>query len=240
MPALQDFPLSEESTSRIIGREVLAVTAAALLYPLGWIKRSRPTVRRAEQRTVVLVHGYLGNPSCFAALRAYLRLAGKGPTLSFRYRAGDSVEAAAINLKAFLKEHVRGGRIDLVCHSLGGIISQVYLCELGGARRVDRCITLGSPHRGTYNAYWITGRTGRDLRPDSKLLKRLRAKRHLAKRVRFLSIVGGSDNIIIPRVFAAGKTDTVVVPGLGHLGLLFSPTVFKAVATCLDAKLRRV
>jgi len=41
--------------------------------------------------------------------------------------------------------------------------------------------------------------------------------------------VAGSDNIVIPRVFAAGD-DLVYVPNLGHLGMLFSPSVFRAVA----------
>ena len=39
----------------------------------------------------------------------------------------------------------------------------------------------------------------------------------------------GSDNLVVPRVFAADE-DVVHIPGLGHVGLLFSPTVFRAVA----------
>jgi len=50
--------------------------------------------------------------------------------------------------------------------------------------------------------------------------------------VRFTSVVAGSDNIVIPRVFAAGD-DLVYVPNLGHLGMLFSPSVFRAVASRL-------
>jgi hypothetical protein len=46
--------------------------------------------------------------------------------------------------------------------------------------------------------------------------------------VRFTSIVAGSDNVVIPRVFAAGD-DLVYVPDVGHLGMLFSPLAFRAV-----------
>jgi hypothetical protein len=75
----------------------------------------------------------------------------------------------------------------------------------------------------------VASRVGRELRPDSPFLARLDASRASAARVRFASIVAGSDNIIIPRVFSS--SDAVVhVPGLGHLGLLFSPTAFRAVA----------
>ena len=58
-------------------------------------------------------------------------------------------------------------------------------------------------------------------------------------RVREADLRGGytkgadwADNIVIPRVFAAGD-DLVYVPHLGHLGMLFSPSVFGAVASRL-------
>jgi len=130
---------------------------------------------------------------------------------------------------------VRGGRVDLVCHSLGGLIARTWLQLLGGARRVDRCIMLGTPVSGTYNAYWLTSRVGRELRPGSRLLQRLEATQNAASAVRFSSIVAGSDNIVIPRVFSAAEGELVHVPDLGHTGLLFSPKVFRAVRTRLTA-----
>ncbi len=178
---------------------------------------------------MVLVHGYLGNRSSFFPLALYLKARGVGRLLPVSYSASQGVERAAVELRDFLRQRVRGGRIDLVCHSLGGVIARVYLQLLGGARRVDRCITLGTPHRGTYNAYWLFSRIGRELRPDSRLLERLAATRSAASAVRFSSIVAGSDNIVIPRVFSAAEEDVVHLPDLGHMGLLFSPRVFRAV-----------
>ena len=227
--SLQDFPITQEPATRVIGRELLALAAASLLYPLGLRRSQRRTPRRAEQRTVVLVPGYLANRGSLLPLSAYLRTRGYKQILAYEYSGAAGIEQAGIGLRDFLRERVRGGRIDLVCHSLGGVVARVYLQQLGGARRVDRCITLGTPHRGTYNAYWLASRVGRELRPDSPFLARLDAGRAGAARVRFASIVAGSDNIVIPRVFSS--TDAVVhVPGLGHLGLLFSPTAFRAVA----------
>ncbi|MFL5309203.1 MAG: lipase family alpha/beta hydrolase, partial [Myxococcales bacterium] len=212
-----------------VGREILALAAASLLFPFGLRRSAKRTQRRAEQRTVVLVHGYLANRGPLLPLAAYLRTRGHKQILAYEYGGAAGIEQAAIGLRDFLRQRVRGGRIDLVCHSLGGLVARVYLQQLGGARRVDRCITLGTPHRGTYNAYWVTSRVGRELRPDSPFLARLDASRAGAGQVRFASIVAGSDNIVIPRVFASD--DAVVhVPGLGHLGLLFSPTAFRAVA----------
>jgi len=231
---VQDFPPSDRPAPGIIGRELLGLAASSVLFPFGIAASKARTPRRQAQRTVVLVHGYLGNRSSFFPLAAYLKARGLGPLLSFSYSGSRGVDGAALELREFLRERVRGGRIDLVCHSLGGLVARVYLQQLGGARRVDRCITLGTPHRGTYNAYWVASRIGRELRPDSPLLARLDSSRPAAAGVRFASIVAGSDNIVIPRVFSS--TDSVVhVPGLGHLGLLFSPTAFRAVADRLAA-----
>lgn len=224
----RDFPTSERPALQLVAREVGALALFSLLHPFGWRAQRKRTARRAEQRTVVLVHGYGGNRTTFLPLRAYLRAHGVRQMLSFDYRASGGIEAAARGLRDYLRQSVRGGRVDLVCHSLGGLVARVYLEQLGGARRVDRCISLGTPHRGTYNAYWLASRVGRELRPDSALLERLAASAARPSRVQYTSIVAGADNVVIPRVFAADG-DVVHVPDVGHLGMLFSPGVFRAV-----------
>ncbi len=226
---IQDLPPSKVKTRWLLFQESLAFAASGLLIPFGLTRSSARTARRADQRTIVLVHGYLANRSSLLPLRAYLRFRGLKQILSFDYRSGPGIRAAAAGLRDDLRRNVRGGRIDLVCHSMGGLVARFYLQELGGARRVDRCITLGTPHRGTYNAYWVASKVGRQLRPDSPLLARLESTRHAAANVRFTSIVGGADNIVLPRVFGAHE-DLVYLPDLGHMGLLFSPTVFRVVA----------
>ncbi len=232
---IQDFPVSERPAAAIVCCEVLAFAASCVLHPFGWVRReSASTERRRDQRTIVLLPGYLANRTCFLPLAGYLRARGAPAVLTYEYDSGQGVERAAIGLREFLKRHVRGGRVDLVGHSLGGLVARTYLQELGGARRVDRCVTLGTPHRGTYNAYWLTSRVARELRPDSRLLERLEASRAGAAGVRYTSIVAGSDNIVIPRVFASGE-DLVHVPHLGHMGLLFSHTVLRTVADRLLA-----
>jgi triacylglycerol lipase len=229
---IQDFPVSEHPAWRPIARELLGVAAAAVLFPFG-IKRSRRRTRRQPiQRTAVLVHGYLANRSTLFPLAAALRLQGIDQVLSFNYDSGKGVEQAARALRDYLRTHVRGGRIDLVCHSLGGLVARVYLQELGGSRRVDRCITLGTPHQGTYGSYWLWSRVGRELRPDSSLLSRLQASRGNAGNVRFVSLIAGSDNLVFPRVFASHDQE-IFLDDLGHVSMLFSPRVLRTVADIL-------
>lgn len=223
---IQDFPVSSHPTWRLVLHEALAFMAAGLLYPFGIGRQYPRTPRVQKQRTLVLVHGYLCNPSVFLPMSAYLRYRGIQQILPFAYPSTQGVEHGAIALRAYLREHVRGGEIDLVCHSLGGLVARTYLQELGGARRVERCVTLGTPHFGTYNAYWLPGRVGREMRPGSELLRRLRASQAAAAEVRFLSIIAGSDNLVIPRVFARHEVEAHV-PDLGHMAMLFSPRVWR-------------
>jgi hypothetical protein len=225
---LKDFPPPRQSVWRLALQETLAFAASGVLMPFGaWPSRKR-THRQADQRTVVLIHGYLSNRSTLFPLAGYLRVLGFEQVLTFNYRSSQGVERSARDLRDYLRRHVRGGRIDLVCHSLGGLVARAYLQELGGARRVDRCITLGTPHYGTYNSYWLWSRVGRELRPDSGLFTRLQSSCTNSSRVRFVSIVGGADNLVIPRIFARHER-VLHVPDLGHVSMLFSPRVLSLV-----------
>jgi pimeloyl-ACP methyl ester carboxylesterase len=229
---IRDLPSSREPTWRLIAQEAAAFAAAGLLMPFG-IRSSRSRTPRArDQRSVVLLHGYLANRSTLFPLAAYLRLRGVKQILHFDYDSRAGVERAARELREFLRRHVRGGRIDLVGHSLGGLVARVYVEALGGARRVDRCVTLGTPHRGTYNSYWLWSRVGGELRPDSPLLARLAGSAPAVRGVRFLSLIAGSDNLVIPRVFA-GHGQEVVIQDVGHVSMLFAPSVFRLVGDCL-------
>lgn len=228
-----DYAPSTKPTWSLVLHETLAFMAAALLYPFGMRRRPQPrTPRVRAQRTVVLVHGYCCNPSVFMPMAAYLRHRGIRQVIPFAYPSTHGVERGAIALRGFLQQHVRGGEIDLVCHSLGGLVARSYIQELNGARRIDQCITLGTPHLGTYNAYWLASRVGRELRPDSLLLRRLRDSRAAGDAVRFLSIIGGVDNLVIPRIFAAHERE-VYFRDLGHMAMLFSPAVWRLVSGAL-------
>src|SRR3989442_7032 len=64
-------------------------------------------------------------------------------------------------------------RVHLVGHSLGGLVARWYVQESGGAKSVDHCITLGTPHRGTLAAYAGIGEAAVQMRPGSAVLKQL-------------------------------------------------------------------
>ncbi len=216
-----------------IRREALAFAAYGVLMPLGFMRPKPRPERRRELRTLVFVHGLAANRSGFLPLRAYLRLHGHDRQLAFDYRSAGSIERQALRLKRAIDEGVGGGRIDLVAHSLGGLVSRCYLQLLGGARRVDRLITLGTPHHGTHAANFVPSAFVRQLLPDSPFIRYLNAQ-PAPEQLRTTSIVAGRDLLIQPVESASCPFGESVVFGeLGHVELLFRPSVFAEIAARL-------
>jgi triacylglycerol lipase len=227
-----NYKFSFNKSHLLVAKELLANAALALLYPFGLAASKKKTIRKKEQRTLVMLHGYGANRSNFYPLAAYLRLRGIKKILFYNYPSNMGAEKAAINFKEYLRKHVRGGDIDLIGHSMGGIVARTYLQLLGGPRRVKRCITLGTPHLGTYNAYWIPTKVGNELRPESELIKKLDSTRANSENVQFFSMTAGADNIILPRD-SSQYGEANYFPDIGHMGLLLSKQVMKKVANYL-------
>jgi triacylglycerol esterase/lipase EstA (alpha/beta hydrolase family) len=218
-----------------IVREGLALLAHGVLLPFGRRGAAAPTERRRDQRTVVFVHGLGANAGGLLPLRAWLRLHGHRQQYVFGYRSRGSLEALALRLKHELDDHVRGGRIDVVAHSMGGLVARVFVQALGGARRVDRLITLGTPHRGSHAATFIPTPLVRQLLPDGPFIRHLNSLPE-PRGVRVTSIVAGRDLLIQPVDSARCPFgDSVRFEDLGHVELLFRPQVFGAVLAALEA-----
>lgn len=218
-----------------IVREGLAFLAHGLLLPLGRVAAGGPTERRPDQHTLVFVHGLGANRAGFLPLRSWLRLHGHWRQIAFGYRSRGSIEAIALSLKRALDAHVRGGRISLVAHSMGGLVARYYLQRLGGARRVERLVTLATPHHGSHAANFIPSPLVRQLLPDGPFIRSLN-ELPPPPGVRATSIVAGRDLLVQPVDSARCPFgDAVHFGELGHVELLFRPEVFATVLAALRA-----
>jgi pimeloyl-ACP methyl ester carboxylesterase len=74
----------------------------------------------------------------------------------FDYDWRRSVFHNAERLAAFVREKVPdpSQRVDILAHSMGGLVSRVYATELGGERRIGKLISAGTPSR--YSRRWRT------------------------------------------------------------------------------------
>ena len=129
---------------------------------------------------------------------------------------------------------------DLIGFSMGGIVSRYYVQRLGGIDRVQRFITLASPHHGTWVAY-LSERPGcLQMRPDSPFLQQLNQDTVMLERLNFTSIWTPYDLMIVPAnssQMEVGKDVQVQV--LNHAWMLTDPSSLKVVAAALSEPLKR-
>ncbi|WP_307128869.1 triacylglycerol lipase [Streptomyces sp. B1I3] len=199
----------------------------------------------AEDRLpVVLLHGFIDNRSVFVLLRRFLARHGWHHLESLNYSPLTcDVRTAAELLGRHVEEICdRTGRheIDIVGHSLGGLIARYYVQRLGGDRRVRTLVTLGTPHGGTAVAPLAAALPiVRQMRTGSDLIEELR---HPASgcRTRFVSFWSELDRVMVP--VETARIDhpdldavNVRVTGIGHLALPVHPAVAAAIRQALES-----
>jgi pimeloyl-ACP methyl ester carboxylesterase len=207
---------------RMAGREAVAFARQAVLLHRD-VTTSYPARAAEGEDVVVLLHGLFATAGVLRPLKARLERDASAHTASFSYVPGPGVERIALRLGALVRALPRGVRLHLVGHSMGGVIMRWFMQELGGDPRVVQTISLGSPFNGTRHARLMPSPCGRDIRPNSKLLARLRqGSARIA--VPHLSIAAALDSVVTESTFWP-VGDRVTIRDCGHNGLLFHPTV---------------
>ena len=227
--------LTRRGTSHQFGR-------VATEWALGWaVSAARPLGyvapvwrgRRRGPRPVVLVHGYAMSRAYFLLLAGRLGRTGLGPFYGYEYWTLGKVASAARRLGEYIEELCRFHRtdeVDLIGHSMGGVVARYYLSLGGGAARVRHLVTLGSPHSGTEVSYFGVGRPVHELLPGSALLARLDAA-GLPASTRALAIWSRADAMVwSERQAHLPGARMLAFDDLGHLGLLASRRVAREVA----------
>lgn len=131
--------------------------------------------------------------------------------------------------------------VDVVGHSLGGLVATYLLKQLDRGRRVRKVVTLGTPHNGTPAAllgallFGAFSRAIWQMIPGSPLLRELAAL-PVPEGSELIALASDADGIV-PRRFArpapAPNLACGALSGLGHIDLLLSPLAFRAVRGAL-------
>jgi pimeloyl-ACP methyl ester carboxylesterase len=179
---------------------------------------------------VVLGHGFAGSSSGWFAVRRALRADGR-TVVSFDYPPwAPSVDELADRLIETVEDVLAAtgaGKVDLVGHSLGGVIIALALMRNRFAGHVDLVVTLGSPFSGSPWAGMLPlAPLVRALRKGSPLLRRLAAAPAPAG-VRWLAFASTVDPIVPARraVPANRQATRVMIDAAGHSGMLLDPEV---------------
>lgn len=185
----------------------------------------------------VLVPGWLDNDRTLSRLRTFLELNGVRAVICSPQPSDGSapIQRLAEQLAAFV-EHGFGAQepVNLFGFSMGGLIHRVYLQEMEGWRRVNKFVTVATPHRGTMTARLASHQAGLQMRPDSDFIMQLNHDLSPLERVRFTSVWSPFDLTIVPAnssVLPVGKSKRVWSPAHGIM--MYDTNVMRVVAQLL-------
>ncbi|MCS6799249.1 MAG: alpha/beta fold hydrolase [Myxococcota bacterium] len=220
------------AASRIVtlGREMRALGRQARLM-LG--RRSAAHPPADANRVVVFVHGLFASAAVFDPMRRGVERRLGVATDAFSYAPIGPFEKILEALDAHLARRLPAdARVALVGHSLGGVLARALLLDAHWEHRVDRLITLATPHAGTRTARLLPSSLAAAVRPGSALLRALERRPPSIPR---FALVAGRDVMCTPPSSAAALPGARVVwfDRLGHNELLFDPKVLDVVVRAL-------
>ncbi|MBT2455114.1 triacylglycerol lipase [Streptomyces sp. ISL-86] len=223
--------------------EAFLLAGHLLLYPTGVLDERPPSGPAGPRPPVLLLHGFTDNRSIFVLLRRALGADGRRRVETYNYSPFTSdLRVTARHLARRVEElceRTGQDRVDLVGHSMGGLVGRYYVQRLGGDARVRTLVTLGTPHSGTRVAPFMDAHPLiRQIRPDSAVMAELRAPAP-GCRTRFVAFWSEFDALMTPVGTARIEhpdlnAQNVQVTGIGHLALAAHPTVIAAVRRALD------
>jgi triacylglycerol lipase len=195
-----------------------------------------------SEKSVLLLHGLSDTQAIFDRMATHLRQQGYAVfSLDFQpANASLGLEPLAEQVAEYVSNHLPvNDPFDVVGFSMGGIVGRYYVQRLGGIQRVQRLITVASPHQGTLSAYTSTRLGSVQMRPNSSFLQELNEDIAVLEQLNFTSIWTPLDLMILPAHSShtpIGKN--VQIPILTHPGMVAHPLGIQAVATALAEPLR--
>lgn len=126
--------------------------------------------------------------------------------------------------------------VNIIAHSLGGLVSRWYIEMMGGSQNVEKIVTLATPHQGTYMAYaGILSPAAREMVPGSDLIYSLNSH-DLPAEVDYTAVWGIEDRAFVQKwrsklpenlVVFNENARNVCAGDVDHLEMVYSKEVFE-------------
>jgi triacylglycerol lipase len=209
----------------------LAVLAAAPALPAAAATTHTP---------VVFVHGYTGSPSNWTTAEAVFEAAGysSNELYAFSYNSyGDNITNAQ-SLAGYVSQvrsQTGSAKVDIVNHSMGGLVSDWYLKQLGGAQYVNHLASLAGANHGTTSAgACLIYTTCQQMYPGSSFITTLSTGDETPGATKYATWYSPCDGVILPYTSTtlSGATNNYVACQT-HIGYLTDTVTLTQVRTFL-------
>jgi triacylglycerol esterase/lipase EstA (alpha/beta hydrolase family) len=228
--------------------EAMYTTTTLILYPFGFISwngipKQKLSDKKGGKRPILLIHGYFHNLSGYFVLSQKLKKRGWEHVHTINLNTyTQSIEAMAREVKKAVDAIIKNTqhkKVDIIGHSLGGLVGRYYVQNLSGYKYVKNLITLATPNWGTQLAILGIGPSAKQMRPEADFIDKLNMDLSNLRRVSFSSIWSPFDALIIPPTNAIlrGAGKNIKIDFVGHIGMLYSDRVFELICKILERKL---
>lgn len=185
---------------------------------------------------VVLVHGFMCNRGFWNAWMQRLRERGH-PFVAVNLEpvfTGIDHYARTIDEAVARVTAATGRPPVLVCHSMGGLAARAWWRANGRHHAVQRIVTIGSPHGGTWLARFSRRANGRQMQLQSAWLQQLVVDHDRQPLPPMTCWFSNCDNVVFPAATATlPHADNRFVPGRAHVDLAFDEDVIRGTLALL-------
>jgi triacylglycerol lipase len=230
-------------------QEDVANTATYVRLTLGGNKIEKVTDFDDCKHPILLLYGFGATRRTFAILERRLRNDGfcvfslnlGGIFDTFNTRCIEELAGHVYDKIESLHRRYRIKKLSVIGHSKGGLIGRYYVQKLGGHKRVDTLITLGTPHHGNpwallgaFTPLILLSKSLRQMIPLSSFIRRLK-EGNFPKSVHFVSIFSRTDRVAyykssildIPK--NSKNMKNIELPGMSHADFVIRKNAYETI-----------
>jgi triacylglycerol lipase len=196
----------------------------------------------SSRNPILLVHGLMDTSFKMRAIAKHLRALGwQVYDIDLSANNGDTrLEILAAQVADLVdRSFAPGQQIDLLGFSMGGLVTRYYIQRLGGIDRVQRFITISTPHNGTIAAQFSWRSGCMQMRPDSTFIKDLSSDVDRLNSLNFTSLWTPFDLIILPPSSSQlGIGTEISMPVLAHPLMVSDRRALDAIVMALSQPIK--
>lgn len=191
---------------------------------------------------VVFVHGFTGSASNWTTAESVFEADGysSGDLFPYQYDWSQSNKTSAAGLATYVQQVLAktgAGQVDIVNHSMGGLVSDWYIKELGGQQYVRHLASIAGANHGTTAAEaCLEDESCVEMTPGSAFITTVTSGDEAPGATKYATWYSPCDGVINPYTSTelSGATNNLVACQT-HIGYLTDTVTLNAVESFLQS-----